>query len=66
MITKLSKQGLQILSRSKLIEPTRDQLGQRGGVCWSHPAFAEKSIFARNDKQLVRVSLEASSTQGNQ
>jgi hypothetical protein len=50
---------LQILSRSQLIAPTRDQLGQRGGVCWSHPAYAEKSIFARNDQQIVRVSLEA-------
>jgi hypothetical protein len=59
MITKLSRDGLQILSRSQLLEPTRDQLGQRGGVCWSHPAFAEKSIFARNDRQLVRVSLNA-------
>jgi len=59
MITKLSREGLKILSRSQLIEPTRDQLGQRGGVCWSHPAFAEKSIFARNDRQLVRVSLDA-------
>lgn len=59
MITKLSRDGLEILSRSQLIEPTIEQLGQRGGVCWSHPAFAEKSIFARNDKQLVRVSLEA-------
>jgi hypothetical protein len=28
-------------------------------VCWSHPAYAEKSIFARNDQQIVRVSLEA-------
>jgi hypothetical protein len=27
-------------------------------VCWSHPAYAEKSIFARNDQQIVRVSLE--------
>ena len=58
LITKLSKEGLEVLSRSKLIEPTRDQLGQRGGVCWSHPAYAEKSIFARNDRQIVRVSLD--------
>jgi hypothetical protein len=58
LITKLSNEGLQILSRSQLIAPTRDQLGQRGGVCWSHPAYAEKSIFARNDQQIVRVSLE--------
>ena len=26
---------------------------------WSHPAFAMKSVFARNDKELVRVSLAA-------
>jgi len=64
IIAKLSLEGLQILSRSKLIEPTRDQLGQRGGVCWSHPAYAQKSIFARNDRQLVRVSLEAKSGEG--
>ena len=38
----------------------RTELGQRGGVCWSHPAFAEKSVFARNDKRLVRASLDAS------
>ena len=26
---------------------------------WSHPAFAMKSVFARNDKEIVRVSLAA-------
>jgi hypothetical protein len=26
---------------------------------WSHPAFAMQSVFARNDKELVRVSLAA-------
>ena len=57
LITKLSSKGLTILDRCQLIEPTREQLGQRGGVCWSHPAFAEKSIFARNEKKLVRASL---------
>ena len=57
LLTQLSPKGLVILGRSKLIEPTRDQLGQRGGVCWSHPAFAEKSIFARSDEKLVRASL---------
>jgi len=65
MITKFSIDGLKILSRSKLIEPTIEQLGQRGGVCWSHPAFAQKSIFARNDKQIVRVSLEADPPQSD-
>ncbi len=57
LLTKVSPQGLEILSRSQLIQPTSDQLSQRGGVCWSHPAFAEQSVFARNDKQLVKSSL---------
>ncbi len=57
LITKLAPTGLTILDRCKLIEPTRDQLGQRGGVCWSHPAFAEKSVFARSDEKLVKASL---------
>jgi hypothetical protein len=60
LLAKLSPTGLTIVDRCPLIEPTRDQLGQRGGVCWSHPAFAEKSVFARNDKRLVRASLDAS------
>jgi outer membrane protein assembly factor BamB len=57
LIAKLSRQGLSIIDRCQLIEPTKVQLGQRGGVCWSHPAYAEKSVFARNDRQLVRASL---------
>jgi outer membrane protein assembly factor BamB len=24
---------------------------------WSHPAFAMQSVFARNDKEIVRVNL---------
>jgi outer membrane protein assembly factor BamB len=59
IISKLSPRGYQELSRTKLIEPTTDQLRQRGGVCWSHPAYAYKHIFARNDKQLVCASLAA-------
>jgi hypothetical protein len=26
---------------------------------WSHPAFAMQSVFARNDREIVRVSLAA-------
>ena len=28
-------------------------------VVWSHPAFARKCVFARNDKKLVCISLAA-------
>lgn len=58
LITELSPEGLNIISRAKLIEPTRDQLNRRGGVTWAHPAFAYKHVFARSDTQLICASLE--------
>ena len=58
LITELSPEGLNIISRAKLIEPTRDQLNRRGGVTWAHPAFAYKHVFARNDNELVCANLE--------
>ena len=57
IISRLSPQGFTEISRADLLDPTKDQLGRRGGVCWSHPAFADKKIFARNDKELVCASL---------
>lgn len=57
LITKLSSEGLNVISRAKLIEPTLDQLNRRGGVTWAHPAFAYKHVFARNDKELVCADL---------
>jgi outer membrane protein assembly factor BamB len=59
IIARLSPQGYDEISRAKLLEPTMDQLRERGGVCWSHPAFANKHVFARNDKELVCASLAA-------
>ncbi|MGH7192596.1 MAG: PQQ-binding-like beta-propeller repeat protein, partial [Candidatus Saccharimonadales bacterium] len=57
--TKLSPKGYQEISRAKLIAPTREQLNQRGGVCWAHPAFAYRHVFARNDEELVAADLSA-------
>ncbi len=57
VIARLSPEGYQEISRAKLIEPTRVQLPQRGGVCWSHPAYAGRHVFARNDEELVCASL---------
>ena len=44
-------------SRAKMIEPTQP-VGRRMTV-WSHPAFAMRSVFARNDKEIIRVNLAA-------
>jgi outer membrane protein assembly factor BamB len=57
IITELSPQGCRQISRTRVIEPTLEQLDQRGGVCWSHPAFADRCIFARNDKELACADL---------
>jgi outer membrane protein assembly factor BamB len=59
IISKLSPRGYQEISRTKLIEPTEGQLGQRSGVCWSHPAFAYKHVFIRNDEKLICADLSA-------
>jgi len=57
IIARLSPVGYEEISRAHLLQPTEDQLRQRGGVCWSHPAYANKHIFARNDNELVCASL---------
>ncbi len=58
IIADLSPAGFSERSRAKLIAPTLPQLNQRGGVCWSHPAFALRRVFARNDHELVCGDLE--------
>lgn len=55
IIANLSADGYHELSRARLVEPTRRV--QRRMTIWSHPAFAMKSVFARNDNELVRVNL---------
>jgi hypothetical protein len=55
IIAKLSPKGYEEFSRAKLVEPTRKV--NRRMTIWSHPAFAMKSVFARNDKEIVRVDL---------
>ena len=60
IIARLAKDGYHEISRAKLIAPTTEQLRQRGGVCWSHPAFANRCVFARNDEELVCGNLAAS------
>jgi outer membrane protein assembly factor BamB len=54
LITELTPQGLRIISRATLIEPTTGQLNRSGtGVTWSHPAFANRHVYARSDNRLV-------------
>jgi outer membrane protein assembly factor BamB len=54
---KFSVSGYEELSRAKLIEPTNR--ARRRKVVWSHPAFANRRVYARNDKEIVCVDLSA-------
>lgn len=58
IIARLSPAGYDEISRTKLLEPTATAFNDRD-VVWSHPAFANKCVFARNDKELVCASLAA-------
>ena len=55
-IAKLSPAGYQELGRVHLLEPMCTALNGRKAV-WSHPAFANQSMYARNDKHLICVPL---------
>ncbi|MFH1715802.1 MAG: PQQ-binding-like beta-propeller repeat protein [Planctomycetota bacterium] len=59
IISRLSPEGFHEISRAKLIEPTKGQLNQRDGVCWAHPAFANRHIYIRNDEELICADLSA-------
>ncbi|VTS07484.1 PQQ-binding-like beta-propeller repeat protein [Tuwongella immobilis] len=55
-IAKLSTKGYEPIDSAKIIEPTNPVFGRM--VVWTHPAFAHKCVFVRNDRELICVSLE--------
>jgi outer membrane protein assembly factor BamB len=57
VIARLSPEKYDEISRAKLLDPVGVGLGRK--VVWSHPAYAERCVFARNDKEIVCVSLAA-------
>lgn len=57
IIAKLSAEKYEELSRVHLIDPVNRDPGR--AVVWSHPAFANRSIYARNDQEIICVSLAA-------
>jgi outer membrane protein assembly factor BamB len=60
IFAKLTPGGDEEICRAKILEPTNSMAGLKGRrVVWSHPAFANRSVFARNDLEVVSVSLAA-------
>lgn len=55
IIARLTPKGYEEIDRAHILDPTDPSPNRL--VVWSHPAFANKSIYARNDKEIVCVSL---------
>jgi WD40 repeat protein len=58
ILARLTPKGYQELGRCLLVEPTAGYRAQ-GPITWAHPAYANNSVFARNDRELVCASLAA-------
>jgi hypothetical protein len=64
IIARLTPKGYTEIDRAHIIEPTgqlvaSSKYGPARKVVWSHPAFAGQTVFVRNDKEIVAVSLAA-------
>ena len=55
VLARLTPAAYEELGRMHLLAPTNECFGRE--VVWSHPAFANRCIFARNDREIVCVSL---------
>jgi len=56
IIARLTPAKYEEISRAHILDPDNKLPGRP--VIWSHPAFANQSMFVRNDHELVCVSLQ--------
>ena len=54
-MARLTAKRYEDLGRFRILEPTGECFGR--SVVWSHPAYAYRTVFARNDKEIVAVDL---------
>ena len=54
ILAELSPAGYREIGRSRILEPTSPFAGLRA---WVPPAFADGNVFARNDREVVRITL---------
>ncbi|HMF16399.1 MAG TPA: PQQ-binding-like beta-propeller repeat protein, partial [Gemmataceae bacterium] len=57
ILASLTPKGYTEISRANVLTPTNSMPGRP--VIWSHPAFANRCCYARNDREIVCVSLAA-------
>jgi uncharacterized protein (TIGR03067 family) len=59
ILANLSPAGYKEIDRAHVLEPVQEARGRN--VVWSHPAFAHRCVFVRNDKEIICLSLAAGS-----
>ena len=61
VIAHFTPEGYREIDRTVLIEPTSKGGGRRelNAVLWTHPAYANRHIIVRNDREILRASLAA-------
>jgi outer membrane protein assembly factor BamB len=57
ILAELTPKGYREIDRARIMEPVQAARGRH--VVWSHPAFAHRCVFARNDKEIICVSMAA-------
>lgn len=57
IIAKFSPEKYTEISRAKILAPT-NKMALGRPVVWTHPAFANQTMFVRNDLEIVAVSLK--------
>jgi len=55
ILANMTPEGFTERGRFKMLDPTSPTSNRE--VVWSHPAFANRCVFARNDKEIVCYSL---------
>ena len=55
ILARVDPRGYEEISRAHILAPTNQAAGRP--VVWSHPAFANRSMFCRNDREIVCVIL---------
>ena len=61
VVVKPGPTGYEEISRTHLIKPTSPPGNRRElvNVNWSHPAYANRHVYARNDEEIISASLAA-------
>jgi outer membrane protein assembly factor BamB len=54
-MARMTEKGYEDLGRFHVLEPTSECFGR--SVVWSHPAYADRTAYVRNDEQIVAVDL---------